>query len=736
MADYTLDDIRRMGDGGSDAGMSYSLQDVAAMRTEPKSAQSRRPAQVPGIPGMMFNTALGLMQPEGRAEVGRAALGGVRGATDIGNTLLKAGAWLADKVAPGVSQSNREREQSLNQFFDERVPAGDVPFAIGRLAGNVAGTAGVGPAIAAPLRGMAASPRAAALVNAIGSSGMTTGAPALGRGADLALRTVGGAVTGGASAALVEPDSAGTGALIGGALPGALQVAGRGAAAVGRAGRNMFAPADVRMAGEVSAMAGANPRNLDEVARVRDALRQQGPSLLPGPRPTVPQLLQTPELSQLQRSVKAVSPTTIANHEAAQNVARLDALNRVAPVTGTVQQAAEDAGTAIAGYAGPARQAAGQRVNRLFEAVDPTDQTRLLVPTAEMNQAVDRFLGPGTFGSGGNARRAIETAEGIGTRQLPPINPGDPAQTVQRAVPFREIQNLRSSIGEAAQAADAKGFAREAAALNDMRHQIDARVQAVSMGQGSPAEYFPEDVTRAWREALDAHQAKKLQFDTGPQRSMFRLGGDGQASVQGAEIPGKFFNAARSQADDAQAFRRLVQDDPRLVDDLRRYAVTDAAGQVDRLGNLTSAKFNRWLDARSGAASVLFDDQQRALLKAVADDLRRADVAENLGRSTGSDTAQKAAGMMRLGLLDSPGTAFAAEKIPGGQTLLNFLRGQVRSSKAEQWGGLLADPERTAGLLDAYLARQRAPAPQGLLSEAADPLLYRSAPVLLSGRDR
>nr|WP_145546383.1 hypothetical protein [Variovorax boronicumulans] len=734
MATYSLDDVQRMGAG--DSTKTYSLQDVQAMGNS-KPAEPRRPVQVPGIPGAMFNTALALMQPEGRAEMGRAALGGVRGAADIGNTLLRGGAWLADKVSPGMAEADRERRQSLDQFFNERVAPNDSAFLIGRVAGNIAGTAGVGPALVAPLRGAALSPSGAAVVNAVRSGGMTTGTPALGRAADLGIRTAGGVLTGGASAALVDPESAGTGALIGGMLPGGLQAGGKVASAAGRQLRNLRAPADARMAREVAAMAGADAASLDELAMVRDALRPQGPSLIPGARPTVPQLLQTPELSQMQRSVKAVAPATLANQEAAQNVARLETLNRVAPVTGTVQQAAQDAGNAIADWAGPARVRAGQRVNQLFEAVDPFDETRFMVPVDAMRDTQARFLGPGTFGSGRSARTALETAEAIGTTPVPPGGSlAADAERIARPVPFREIQNLRSSIGEAAQAAEAKGFAREAAALNGMKREIDNRVAAVSRGEGMPGEVFQPDTVAAWQQALDAHQLKKLQFDTGPQRFMFRMGGDGQASIQGAEIPGKFFNAARSQVEDAQAFQRLVGDNPGLLDDLRRYAVTDAAGQVDRLGNLTSAKFNKWLDARSGATGVIFDEQQRAILKAVADDLRRADRAESLGRSTGSDTAQKAAGMLRLGLLDSPGTSYAAGKVPGGTAMLDFLRGQVRTSRADRLSGLLVDPERTAGLLDSFIAANRPSPTQGLLSEAVDPLLFPTAPVLLSGRDR
>ena len=43
---------------------------------------------------------------------------------------------------------------------------------------------------------------------------------------------------------------------------------------------------------------------------------------------------------------------------------------------------------------------------------------------------------------------------------------------------------------------------------------------------------------------------------------MFRMGGDGMPQIQGAEIPGKFFGASRSQVDNAQAFEKVVHSSP------------------------------------------------------------------------------------------------------------------------------------------------------------------------------
>lgn len=845
---YSLSDVRAM---ASEEPEVLSLAAVKAMQKGDSSITSTngRALTVGGIPFAAFKVAEAMGTPEGRAEAGRLGLGAIRGATDIGNTVLDAGSRLLEKAGVPVRNANRERERTLDEFFDERIPAGNVPAGLGRLSTNIAGTAGLGPALAIPLRALGGGvPAIAALANAIGSAGMTTGAgvarsaPLAARAADMATRIGGGAITGGASAGLVDPRSAGTGALIGGALPPVLAGLGAAGRIGGAAYRSATMPRDVRLARDVAEIGGVDTRNLDEVASLRDALRQQGPTLIPGAEPTVPQIMQTPGASQLQRSVTAASPAALTAREAEQHAARLEALNRIAPVSGTVQQAAEDAGNSIAGAVIPARNAEKARVRALFDSVDPFNETRINLPIDEMKAARDQFMGRGSFGGGGAADQAIRTAEEIGTDVLPGvraarsgrqpqsllqairaqggINPqsaggmnkeiaelgrkqtgttglvsgkgktldrmaevlhergfipdDDPATLlnairgslsgeahygadvgddafrgafersmgdapeaarIAKPVTFQEIQNLRSSINEAWRAANRGGNAKEAAALGKMLKEIDGRVAAVGEGVGTPNEYFPPDITATWKEALAAHRARKLRFDTGPQASIFRQGGDGMPQIQGAEIPGKFFSSSRSQVENAQAFRRLVADDPRLMADLQRYAITDAAGQTDQFGNLTSAKFNRWLDARSGATGEIFNESQRATLKAIADDLRRAASAENLGRSKGSDTAQKAANMMRLGLLDNPGANYVASRIPGGRAVLDFFRGPAQAAKAERLGGLLADPERVGGLLDAFIATQR-PRPEGLLSGAVDPMLYRTAPLLLTGPSR
>jgi hypothetical protein len=98
----------------------------------------------------------------------------------------------------------------------------------GEFTGEVIGTLPVGGVIA---KGVSKIPGAGTVAEAIRTGGFRTGAPAAttagGRAADIATRAAGGAVVGGTSAALINPEEAGTGAAIGAAAPFALPVVGK-----------------------------------------------------------------------------------------------------------------------------------------------------------------------------------------------------------------------------------------------------------------------------------------------------------------------------------------------------------------------------------------------------------------------------------------------------------------------------------------------------------------------------
>jgi len=163
--------------------------------------------------------------------------GAVRGAGSIGATILAPVDVASDLAAGrGISlQSNRERRASMDAGLQNLVGADpqSLTYRGGKLGAEIAGTLGVGGAAAnaaARVPGAAAVP---GLINALRTGGMVAGPVgpgAAGIAQNALTRAAGGAITGGLSAGLVNPEDAGNGALIGGALPVAAMVAG----AVGR----------------------------------------------------------------------------------------------------------------------------------------------------------------------------------------------------------------------------------------------------------------------------------------------------------------------------------------------------------------------------------------------------------------------------------------------------------------------------------------------------------------------
>lgn len=159
------------------------------------------------------------------------AAGLIRGAGSIGSTLLAPKDIVSDYMdGKGLTlESNRARragiDGALQSFGADPASAG---YKVGKLGGEIAGTAGAGGVLANGARVLGAP---AALTNAIATSGMRAGAG--GGLANLGARVAGGAISGAASAGLANPDDAATGAAIGGFMPLAMLGAGKVGNAVG-----------------------------------------------------------------------------------------------------------------------------------------------------------------------------------------------------------------------------------------------------------------------------------------------------------------------------------------------------------------------------------------------------------------------------------------------------------------------------------------------------------------------
>jgi hypothetical protein len=160
--------------------------------------------------------------------------GVVRGLKDIVDT----GAGWASRLGGADEQARVQAENAAGKKDFETTTAGMPMAPVGRFVGNMLATAPVGGVIANGLRAIpgvaTAIPRALTAIESAGFSAGKASPGAAGALSDIALRSLGGAVTGGASAALVNPQDAATGAMVGAAMPPAVRVAGAVGNAVGK----------------------------------------------------------------------------------------------------------------------------------------------------------------------------------------------------------------------------------------------------------------------------------------------------------------------------------------------------------------------------------------------------------------------------------------------------------------------------------------------------------------------
>ena len=197
----------------------YATAESVAAPAEPKSGLSQ---------------AFDVLTAGPRA-AGNLVAGAVRGAGSIGATLLAPMDMINSKMEgrPLMEANNQRRADMTAGLQSMGADPSSLAFGAGKLGGEIAGTAGVGGAIAR-VPGIPA-----ALADAIGTAGMRAGgASGL---AGVGTRAAGGAITGGASAGLVNPQDAGTGVLIGGALPPVMAGAGKLGQMAGSALKGEFA---------------------------------------------------------------------------------------------------------------------------------------------------------------------------------------------------------------------------------------------------------------------------------------------------------------------------------------------------------------------------------------------------------------------------------------------------------------------------------------------------------------
>jgi hypothetical protein len=286
----------------------------------------------------------------------KLALGALRGGADVGNTitnaLINSGEYLKNKITPpsltslttgdnrsDIAKWNDERSARLAQADKEAESMGML-YSGGRIAGNVAATAPVGALLAGSAKALGAGE---GLVNSLATGGMRIGAPAqaaMGNSAILAAkaltnpltRIAGGAATGGASVALVDPEHAGLGAIIGGAAPGVVKLAGMAGKAAYNGGKGLVEP--FTQTGQDAVIARTLYRNAENPEAAITAMRNIDPALI---KPTAAQASQDAGLANIEQTITGMVPgqkTAMAVRRAEQNAARTDELVNASGASG------------------------------------------------------------------------------------------------------------------------------------------------------------------------------------------------------------------------------------------------------------------------------------------------------------------------------------------------------------------------------------------------------------------
>lgn len=283
----------------------------------------------------------------GKDRVNSMKDGVMTGAASIGNTLLTPARWAADKIEPkqatiktlvtgektrpdtfmGGVADYLERSPEAAKSFDKQ-HEGDMLYGGAKLGTQMALTAPVGGAAgqlvskAIPFAGPAA-PFLKNLAAAIESGGMRTGAnPAtmLAKAGDMATRVAGGAVNGGLTAGLVDPESAGAGAVIGGVLPPVVSGVANVGSTVGRFVKAAAEPLNQKNDAKIlSRFLQQNMgEHYDEAAKSLRDYAATGPAI-PGYQATTAEVARVPSLAALQRTSTATDP--VAMNQLYKNIA-------------------------------------------------------------------------------------------------------------------------------------------------------------------------------------------------------------------------------------------------------------------------------------------------------------------------------------------------------------------------------------------------------------------------------
>lgn len=536
-----------------------------------------------------------------------------RGFQDITDTALSLIAKGVDKVAGDDAMSkavqaeiDRQKAQYEQQYGE--FGGGDV----GRLVGNVAGTAPVGGALAAPFKkAVEMAPSLARYLAPIATS-LETGGFKTGLDAGLkssAVKAAGGGVTGATAAAAINPEDAATGGVIGAAMPTVIApVAGK----VLDYGRRL---GDLKGTNYLEAVEGKG-------REIINLLRSPTAQIVPGSAPTAGEVAApagSTGFSAMQAKLAKLPrvATEYADIAAQTNAARLAQDERI----NTLRQ---EAFKKVLG-----------KVDRSLTSVSQRETgTALLAAAKAEQQAVKKgVIEPAytaAYKAAGNTKidvsGVVNAAENILERKLSDFAPETAPNTVRKLLSLKPKSEPAAPLGKGKVTSKLVKPASETTApaeatlqqLDDIRKAINADIQAAKTSATPSSDMTLRNLYKLHASIDDAigkstnlsDEAKTLyakavenyrteyvpRFKTGVNANLFKQTSLNEPKLMADDVVGKYFQPRGER--EAEQFLTMFGKNPDAlkvtkagIEDLYRQKVVDAAtGRVNMAKHATFMK--------------------------------------------------------------------------------------------------------------------------------------------------
>lgn len=470
----------------------------------------------------------------------------------------------------------------------------------GEMVGEVVGTLPVGGGIAAPIKKAAQmAPSLAKFLTPVATAIESGGF----QGANLATKGLGGAVTGGASAGLIDPNATEAGAAIGAVVPTIV------APLVGKAATAVNRLTDIKGSTLLDAVEGKGKE-------IINALRAKDAVIVPGSAPTAGEVaapVGSTRFSALQEKLKEVpgAATSYANQAAQTNEARLAQEGRVGERfqrvidkvkakiesgLGSTTVTPREAGEALLAAANKEREMVKKGViepayqKAFTEAGDAKIDVSSVVDQAE--SILDRKLSdfasetaPETVrkllsfkpkpapevpvGKGKLSSKLIKTSEEVA---LPP------------EATLQQLDDIRKAINADIAAAKSSAVPTAGSTLRNLHQLHDAIDDAIGKSTA-----LPDAAKTAYADAVNLYRTEFVpRFKTGINANLFKQTSLNEPKLNADDVVSKFFQPKGER--EAGQFVDMFGKNPDAmvtaragIEDLYRQKVTNAVtGEVDR----------------------------------------------------------------------------------------------------------------------------------------------------------